>query len=109
VINLAFIRCPNGVLRDYAEYEDKIKPLWKEKMRKEFFKRSKFFFIYVILTILTCVVILGLCAKLSLFLFKEIHYLFMLLSYFLFVLLIISIYCIVSGYISEKKHKSNYD
>jgi len=28
------IRCPDGKLRDYAEYEDIIKPLWKEKMRK---------------------------------------------------------------------------
>jgi len=107
VINLAFIRCPDGVLRNYAEYEDKIKPLWKEKMRKEFFKRSKFFFIYVILTILTCVVILGLCAKLSLFLFKEIHYLFMLLSYFLFVLLIISIYCIVSNTSIRRKNEKH--
>jgi len=29
------VRCPDGVLRDYAEYEDVIKPLWKEQMRKE--------------------------------------------------------------------------
>lgn len=33
--NMAKIRCPDGVLRDYADYEDNIKPLWKEKMRKE--------------------------------------------------------------------------
>ena len=26
----------NGKLYDYAEYEDKIKPLLKEKMRKEY-------------------------------------------------------------------------
>lgn len=29
------IRCPDGVLRTYAEYEDTIKPFWKEQMRKE--------------------------------------------------------------------------
>jgi len=32
---MAYIRCPDGVLRDYAEYEDAVKPKWKEKMRKE--------------------------------------------------------------------------
>ena len=30
------IRCPDGVLRTYAEWEDKIKPLWKEQMRREY-------------------------------------------------------------------------
>jgi hypothetical protein len=29
------IRCPDGKLRDYAEYEDIIKPMWREQMRKE--------------------------------------------------------------------------
>jgi hypothetical protein len=30
----------NGKIINYADYEDKIKPLWKEKMRKEY-DRSK--------------------------------------------------------------------
>jgi len=30
----------NGKLYTYAEYEDEIKPLWKEKMRKENDKNS---------------------------------------------------------------------
>lgn len=29
------IKCPDGVLRSYAEFEDEIKPLWKEQMAKE--------------------------------------------------------------------------
>jgi len=32
---MPFIKCPDGVVRDYADYEDNIKQLWKEKMRKE--------------------------------------------------------------------------
>jgi hypothetical protein len=32
---MPFIRGSDGKLYDYAEYEDKIKPLWKEKMKKE--------------------------------------------------------------------------
>ena len=32
---MAFIRCPDGVVRDYAEWEDKIKPLWKKIMKRE--------------------------------------------------------------------------
>jgi actin-like ATPase involved in cell morphogenesis len=35
---LIWIRCPDGVLRDYAVFEDIVKPLWKEKMRKQDFK-----------------------------------------------------------------------
>lgn len=33
---MALIRGPDGVLRDYAEYEDIIKPCWKEQMRKQY-------------------------------------------------------------------------
>jgi hypothetical protein len=32
------IRCPDGKLRDYAEYEDNVKPRWKEEMRKTYYK-----------------------------------------------------------------------
>jgi len=32
---MAFIRGQDGKLYSYAEYEDKIKPLWKEQMRKQ--------------------------------------------------------------------------
>jgi len=35
---ISFIRV-DGILYDYAEYEDKIKPLAKEKMRKEYIKK----------------------------------------------------------------------
>lgn len=31
---MAFIKV-DGKVYDYAEFEDKIKPLWKENMRKE--------------------------------------------------------------------------
>lgn len=29
------IKCPDGKLRDYADYEDNVKPMWKERMREE--------------------------------------------------------------------------
>lgn len=32
------IRCPDGVKRDYADYEDNVKPIWKEEMRKYYYK-----------------------------------------------------------------------
>jgi len=38
---MAKIRCPDGVLRDYADYDDNVKPLWKEQMAKEHQYRCK--------------------------------------------------------------------
>ncbi|MBS3778324.1 MAG: UDP-glucose/GDP-mannose dehydrogenase family protein [Candidatus Thermoplasmatota archaeon] len=32
---MAVIRCPDGVIRDYAEYEEYVKPVWKEQMHRE--------------------------------------------------------------------------
>lgn len=29
------IRCPDGVVRSYADFEDNIKPLWNQQMIKE--------------------------------------------------------------------------
>ena len=29
------IRCPDGVLRSYADWEDNVKPRWREMMRRE--------------------------------------------------------------------------
>jgi len=37
---MPFIRGPDGKLYDYAEYEDKIKPVWKEQMKKEYEKEK---------------------------------------------------------------------
>jgi len=102
VFNLAFIRCPDGVLRDYAEYEDIIKPKWKEAMKKEYFRRYKTLRI-ILPAIGGCLVVIGLCSRLSLFIFGKMNYWFVLFSYFLFIFLIIGI---ISTYISKKEGKN---
>jgi len=80
----------------------------KVETKKETFRETKKVVKQIILPIGVFLIVLGLCGKLSLFLFGEANLLFILLVYFLFVFLIISVYCVVSNYVSEREHCDKY-